>query len=75
MNSLIEWCEKQKKRQIPTLPKLGSDVQASSAVKSEDKEKVSGTALDNLLYGDINPSLNLNEILNVHKEASQPKEN
>ena len=76
MNGLVEWCEKQKKRQQPVLPKLGGDVQPKSAqpVKTEDQDKVSGEALDKMLYADINPSLNLQEVLNAHKEASLLKD-
>jgi len=76
MNGLVEWCAEQKKRQVPVLPKLGGDAQVKTApaVKKEDQDKVSGEALDNMLYGDINPSLNLQEVLNTHKEASQLKD-
>ena len=76
MNGLVEWCEKQKKRQVPVLPKLGGDIQPKAAqpVKTEDQDKVSGEALDKMLYADINPSLNLQEVLNAHKEASLLKD-
>ena len=76
MNKLIEWVEIQKKKQVLTMPALGTETQPKEqiAVKKEDQEKVTGEALDKLLYGDINPNLNLQEVLNVHKEVNQPKE-
>ena len=58
------------------MPTLGIESQPKEqvAVKKEEQEKVSGEALDKLLYGDINPNLNLQEVLNAHKEVKQPKE-
>ena len=43
------------------MPTLGTETQPKEhvQVKKEDQEKVTGEALDRLLYGDINPNLNL----------------
>lgn len=67
--------ENQKKKVVPSLPMIVQEiVKESVAVKSEEQDVVNGEALDKLLYGDINPSLNLQEVLNSHKEANQAKE-
>ena len=72
LKNLKDWFgETQRKKMIPTLPTLPQENQSKeNLVKNEEQETVSGEALDKMLYGDICPSINLQEVLNVHKEAS-----